>query len=476
MKETVDEIASLLSVSLPEKKKQSSPLYLSQAVFDSRKVERGALFFALKGEKHDGHDFLREIASLGAGAAVVERSQLSRLPTLPFLTLLPVNSPRESLYRLAQKIFPQKQCRVLAVSGSFGKSTTKEFLYQMLSPYRKVEKSPGNYNTDISLPTILLNCTRESWLILEMGVRRKGDMARLVSLAPPEIALLTQVGQAHAEHFADERELVEEKATLLFHEKTSHAIFPRDLPHLETLLPRICAHPLSFNCQPDQGAFSPEKSLWQADQSLYSVRLRLPFDQKTQLSFSIPHEAFLRNGLAALITAHAAGLTWEQIRAQTTGLRLPPHRLQLRRGRGGVTFIDDSYNHATLQGARVALDLLRRRGKGARKIALLSEMREQGTQSAENHRQLALLALRCADLLLYLGEPATIEIMDRIWHKKRSSLLYFLERELFFAQALSLFASGDWILVKGARCYALEELIEEWENFSFSTREKGGAS
>ena len=168
---------------------------------DSRLVEEGDLFFAIQGEKVDGHVYLKEVAKKGALAAVVSAAYSGD----DFgLRLFRVEDVRAALRRLAEQVHQQYPCRVIGVTGSVGKTTAKEFIAELLGGCFRVNKTPGNANSQVGMPLSLLNAKGdEEVFVAEMGMSQPGEIARLVAIAPPEIALITKIASSHVAFFAD---------------------------------------------------------------------------------------------------------------------------------------------------------------------------------------------------------------------------------------------------------------------------------
>jgi UDP-N-acetylmuramoyl-tripeptide--D-alanyl-D-alanine ligase len=197
---------------------------------DSRKVVPGALFFALKGEKTDGHNFLREAAQRGAWAAVVEKSCQKESFGLE---LLRVDNVLENLHSRAREAVQERKKKgpltVLGITGSVGKTTTKEFAATLLKGKYRVAKTEKNQNSQIGLPLAILNLdlAEAEVLVLEMGISRMGEMEKLVQIAAPEIGLITKIALAHAAYFKSRRAIFEEKSRIF--EGTKIRIFNREL-------------------------------------------------------------------------------------------------------------------------------------------------------------------------------------------------------------------------------------------------------
>ncbi|HEX4840153.1 MAG TPA: Mur ligase family protein, partial [Rhabdochlamydiaceae bacterium] len=196
--------------------------------FDSREVKKGDLFFALKGAHFDAHGFLKEVASRGAVAAVVDASYLGENFGLP---LLKVQDVVEALHQLAKTVQALRHQRIVAVTGSVGKTTTKEFIATLLSQKYTVFKTPGNNNSQVAFPTAILNADgKEEFFVAEMAMSAAGQIRKLVDIAPPEVAVVTKIGHTHIEFFADGFEgIAAAKAEILSHPKTAHAVLNRQV-------------------------------------------------------------------------------------------------------------------------------------------------------------------------------------------------------------------------------------------------------
>jgi UDP-N-acetylmuramoyl-tripeptide--D-alanyl-D-alanine ligase len=213
MTNTVLDAAKRLGLALPTKK------VIKGVEVDSRKVEAGQLFFALKGKKVDGHDHIAEAAAKGASAAIV--SQEYRGESFG-LSLIAVPDVLLTLQNLAKEAFLEKKWRVVAVTGSVGKTTTKEFLATLLEAKFRVIKTPGSANSQIGLPMSILNMEKEGELfVMEAGMSAPKELEKLVQIAPPEIALITRIGLAHAAYFVDGLEgIARAKAEIFSHPDT----------------------------------------------------------------------------------------------------------------------------------------------------------------------------------------------------------------------------------------------------------------
>jgi len=388
---------------------------------DSRQISKGDSFYALRGERSDGHFFLEEAAARGAGEAVIEEGydgpghglRLTRVP-----------DPLEELQRRAREKLRRSGVRIVAVTGSVGKTTTKEFLKTLLAERFRVGSSPRNYNTQTGLPMTLLNemSGDEELFVLEMGMTRPGQIARLVSIAPPEVAVVTEVAHVHACNFGSLNEIAEAKAEIFSHPATKTAVFPKRLKLK------------NYGC-----------SVLYAEEAAQIIE---------GLKLSVPGEHNRSNLLAAAAAAKALGAEGEEVRRAVPKLTLPAGRFEVR-DKKGVTLIYDAYN-ACLLSVKAALQSL---PPAKRRIAVLGEMRELGEISEAHHREAGDYAQQFVDLMLCLG-PACRPIVESWQAAGRRAALY-TEREELTRALKKLLVPGDLVLIKGSRSLEMEKIADK---------------
>lgn len=408
---------------------------------DSRKVEKGDLFFALRGEKTDGHEYLLEARSRGALAAVVDRGYLG--PDFG-LKLLKVPDVKEALQELAQFSLQSKKPFIISVTGSVGKTTTKEFIATLLGGKYTVSKTYGSYNTQLTLPLTILNREDTEVLVLEMGISQPGEMEALVNIAPPDIAVLTKISLAHSAFFPDGlEEIGREKKQIFSHANTKIAILPSgiDLPF---------SHPKKVNFseqdrEADYFLSVVEECGFIDEKGLRAHRFDLPF-KETHL---------LHNLLAAVAVARQMRLSWEEIDAEIPKLKLPKMRFE-KLEKNGVTLINDAYN-ANPESMRAALTNLPEPKEGGKRLAVLGEMRELGKFSKASHSELGSFALKYVDHVLTFGEDASL--ISAAFLDAQKGAEHFLEKGKLVERLQELMRPGDVVLVKGSRSLELETIV-----------------
>ena len=422
-----------------------SKMSVSHFAFDSRDIKRGSLFFALKGYQHDGHTFLKEVAQKGGVGAVVSRSYVG--PDYG-LILFHVDNVLEALQMLAHQAYLKLNLFVIGVTGSVGKTTTKDFISSLLQEEYRVAHTPGNHNTQISLPFVLLNQKQSvEILVLEMGMSHPGEIKRLVAIAPPDWGVLTKVSLAHSAEFSSLEAIAQEKATLFSHPKTKRAFL-----HSDTLYFQSICHLEQLKC------ISSAKLCW-ADYFLKEKKHGIVLVERGVESplFNLPFSAMhlYDNFLLAASVARAKGLSFAEIARAAQKLVLPPQRLT-HVDYLGISFIDDSYN-ASPASMHACLDCLPQPKAGKKRIGVLASMQELGIFSECSHYEIGKKASSSLDHLICLGQEAMPLMKAFKQHGKPVDFCHNLDevREAL----MRIMEPGDVVLIKGSRSHRLWTLL-----------------
>jgi len=424
-------------------------------VIDSRQVEPGDLFVALHGEKRDGHDFIEHAIERGAIGVLAEKmaastSEHSSESVVFFL----VHDTLASLQTIASHWRRQHSVEVVGVTGSVGKTTTKEAVAAVLATRYSVLKSEGNLNNEIGLPLTLLQLGRHHQkAVLEMAMYALGEIKALCDIALPKIGVVTNVGPTHLERLGSLERIAQAKAELVESlPPDGTAILNGDDPTVRAMRELTQAQVLLYG-------LDPTFDVWASDvdsKGLEGIRFRLHRRERSA-SVDIPllGRHSVHNALPAAAVAFAQGLNLEEVVEGLHHLSSMP-RLTIKRGMKGCTIIDDSYN-ASPASTLAALDLLSEL-KG-RKIAVLGDMMELGSFEIEGHRQVGCRAAEVVDKLIVVGERARMiggEAL-RCGLKK----VHFLNSKDEAAERLQEFLGpGDCVLVKGSRGMAMEQIVE----------------
>lgn len=448
---------------------------ITDAVIDSRTATPGCVFIALPGEKADGHDYVKHAFEKGAHFAIVEKpitdakimdlrstGNLADLPELapPFCIL--VDSSLMALQQVARFWRRKIDARVIGITGSVGKSTTKEVVYSVMSQRYSTLKNQGNLNNEIGLPLTLLGLRQEhKCAVLEMGFYVPGEIAFLCDLALPQVGVITNIGTVHAERAGSQEAIARGKSELvqaLPAAPQGTAILNYDDPLVKAMADRTLANVFFYGL--DERA-----DLW-ADHveglGLEGVRFRLHFRNETlHLRVPLIGRHSVHTALRAAAVGLVEGLTWEEI---VHGLRLPQTQLRLVavRARNGATILDDTYN-ASPESTLAALNLLDE--LLGRKIAVLGDMLELGQYEKRGHQMVGVRAAEVVDELIVVGERARMIAQAA----RMSGLNDHLITELEHTDAAIDFIRdrlqpGDVLLVKGSRGMQMDRIVAALES------------
>ncbi|MEN9654740.1 MAG: putative UDP-N-acetylmuramoylalanyl-D-glutamyl-2,6-diaminopimelate--D-alanyl-D-alanine ligase [Chlamydiota bacterium] len=414
---------------------------------DSRLIQPGELFFALPGEKADGHLFLEDAKAKGAVAAVVSKQYQG--PDFG-LFLIAVEDVFESLQELARYSLTLKPTRIVGVTGSVGKTTTKEFLATILSHKFRVGKNHSSFNTQLTLPITLLNRRGdEEVMVLEMGMSQPGDIEKLIQIAPPELAVLTQVSLAHAAFFPQGLpQIAASKAAIFSHPKTKTVLFYHDFVSFSDIVSRITAEKVTFSLTNSAADY-----FWAESEGKFVIDER----GVRSFAFEVPLKAshIVHNVLAAVGAARLMGVTWEGIEAKLPELALPKMRFETF-DREGIVFVNDAYN-ANPASMKAALANLPQPKAGGKRIGVLGTMKELGPFSETAHREVGHFAQSHLDHLIVVGDEA--RALKEEFEAVKKPAEYCLSMGEVTKALKAIMSPGDVVLVKGSRSMQMDTVF-----------------
>lgn len=346
--------------------------------FDTRKIINGALFIPLKGAR-DGHDFINVALDNGATLVLSERDLDSSVPYIK------VNDTLKALQDLSVYYLNQVAPKVIGITGSNGKTTTKDMVAAVLETTYETYKTQGNYNNDIGLPyTILEMPSTTTMLVLEMGMDRKGEIEFLSKLAKPDVAAITMIGESHLEHLGTREGIAAAKMEIASGLKEAGLLIaPADEPLLEDLLIDI-KQPVSL--------FGTEKSADIYGTVLSESKAELTFETSIYAEevFSIPvlGSYNLKNALIAIIIGRYFSVSCDNIRSGLNSFDLTKNRTEWLRTKGGMDILSDVYN-ANPTAMNLVLDSFSSLSLAGKKVVVLGDMLELGPLSKEMHLSVA---------------------------------------------------------------------------------------
>lgn len=445
------------------------------AVVDSRKVTPGALFVALAGERTDGHLYIEEALKAGASACLIDRSKVNlweagwQAVGRPAAAAILVDDTLTALGDLGHWYKRRIGPVTVAVTGSNGKTTTKEMIAAILVEVGPTHRSSGNYNTEIGLPLTLLEMSlNHRFLVVEMGMRGAGQIRRLARLAEPLIGVVTNVGPVHLEILGSldaiaraKQELVEELPA------GGVAVLNGDDPRVAAMAQGARgAAVLLYGLSPGCDVRAEEVDLKDGR----SCEYRLVWSQGSGMDATdgvivkipLPGRAAVWNSLAAAASAVALGIPLEVVAGGLSRVTPPRQRLNVEELAFGLTLIEDVYN-ASPASMRIALETLAQvavAAGGGRRVAVLGDMKELGALSEEAHHELGHeVAARGVDLLVTVGELARLSGEAALADRASLEWRHYHDGQEAAREVPGLVRPGDVVLVKGSRAMALETVV-----------------
>lgn len=446
------------------------PVSVDRVVTDTRADCTDALFAALSGERHDAHDHLDGAVAAGARVLLVSRREgldvfVARHPAL---SVFLVDDTLHALGQLAAAWLAACAPRVIGITGSNGKTTVKEMTAAICAAHGSVLKTEGNFNNLIGLPLTVLALRDEKTAVLEMGMNQHGEIARLCEIAPPHVAVITLVADAHLEGLKDIHGVMRAKGEI-FEALADNGLAVVNLDNPYTVeLARTRLAPRNIRVL-GVSLHDPKADLLATRieplEDGYRVEVRAE-GRPVEVTVPLPGHHNVINALCAMAAASGAGIGYEQMAGGLARCTLPGRRLKIRH-LGGWTVIDDCYN-ANPSSMRAALELLvQRRGSG-RAVAVLGDMLELGEQSARLHRELGELAAKLSvDLIGSYGVYSTHLIeAARGAGLCSGSVLAASDMDTLTGWLGEVLQPGDVVLVKGSRGARMERVLDALETLS----------
>lgn len=433
----------------------SPSLLFSDFGIDSRTIAPGGLFFAVR-DKRDGHDFVADAASRGAGGAVVSRPVEAAGPDF---ALVRVEDTVSALQALAASALNARPVKVVGITGSVGKTTTKEFTAALLARRFRLLKSEGNFNNHLGLALSLLRLEPgDEMAVLEMGMSAAGEIGTLARIAPPDVAVVTNISPVHLEFFDGLESIALAKKEILDGAKPgATAVLNADDPLVMRIAEGFPGRKLTFGRGP--GSNVRAEAVEARGYEGFDLRLRYG-RERIATSFPFLNEAAVDNLLAAAAVALSLGLGPEEIRPAIAGLRPSPRRGRLVETARGIRVYDDSYNSnpRALEAVLKGLTAL----PAGRKVAVLADMLELGPTSGSLHRHAGeVLAAAGWDVLVAVGPLAAALADGAVAAGLDASAAHrFTDAAAAAAAIEDIVREGDLVLVKGSRGMRTETIVD----------------
>jgi UDP-N-acetylmuramoyl-tripeptide--D-alanyl-D-alanine ligase len=458
---TVSQIVQFAGASLSS---GDGTVVINKISTDSRTIKPGELFVALRGENFEGHAFVEASAKAGATGALVDLNWAGSVPNN--FALLRATDTLQAYQTLAANYRRSLALKVLAITGSNGKTSTKDFAASVLARRFRVTKTEGNFNNHVGLPRTILEATSEDEVaVWEIGMNHPGEIAALSKIAAPDAAIITNIGGAHIEFMGSREAIAMEKGALAEAvEPQGTVILNADDPFTEGIAARtrakvVLAGTTGGAVRAIEIRQSAEGSEFTIVEGAHRCRAQLP----------VAGSHMVQNALLAVAAGRAFSLSIEECAAGLAAAPLTKARLQIKEI-GGVQFLDDSYN-ANPDSMKAALRTLVELDTEGRRIAVLGEMRELGAESERGHREVGETAATLGvDQLITIGDAAEL-----IAEGARTAGLDKTLSARSTGEAAKLLGEiaepGDLVLIKGSRAARTEQVIEQFgsQNSAFVT-------
>jgi len=435
---------------------------LAGVSIDSRTVRPGELFVAIHGPRHDGHDHVSAALGGGASAALVAAEKVRSYSDAVQAKCVVVGDTFLALKQFARAVREAWGGKIAGVTGSVGKTTTKEILAALLGARFRVLKSEGNFNNEYGLPLTLfrLNETHQA-AVLEMGMSRRGELSRLAEIARPDVGVVTRVSPAHLEFFVSVDEIALAKRELIegLNGGNSTAVLNADDARVAAFGSHAPGRVLTYGIE--------NRAFFMAENIEDRGALGTTFDYvspegRVRLELALPGRHVIANALASLAAASVWGIGIEEARAVLPNLRPPAMRGELLRFSDGAALINDSYNSSPA--ALQAMTALLAATPGfKRRILAAGEMRELGATSGELHREAGWFAAKTGLVEWVIGvagEAAQLVEGAVSGGVSRDHVKFFESSEQAAEFLARLLQGGDLLLVKGSRGVRMERVVE----------------
>lgn len=434
-------------------------------VLDSRLVEPGGIFIATRGEHVDGHSFIDQVFDAGALGVICEEA-----PVQPKGAYILVEDSFLALKDLAEYYRSQLDIKVVGITGSVGKTSTKEFVASVLSQKYRVLKTEGNYNNEVGLPLTVLRIREDCEVaVLEMGISDFGEMHRLSKIAKPDVCLITNIGQCHLENLGTRDGILKAKTEIFdFMQEGGQICLNGDDDKLVTIREVRGSIPVFFGGGSNNAVYADNYE----NRGLIGSRAQIHMKGiaghdacSFEAEIPLPGEHMLYNALAATAAGMLFGLTAGEIQEGIRTVKAVDGRSHVIRT-DRLTLIDDCYN-ANPVSMKAALDLLHMTElsevfeDAARKVAVLGDMFELGTDEAALHREVGVYAAeKQIDVLVCVGNLCKYMYEGAQAVRSVTNCYYFEDKEALEAQMDTVIQDGDLVLVKASHGMHFEDLIK----------------
>lgn len=434
--------------------KEQEDTEIKGAVLDSRLVEEGYLFFATKGERVDGHSFIRAVSEKNAACVVCEK-----IPENIQIPYILVEDSFEALKKVAAFYRKNLTIPVIGITGSVGKTSTKEMIASVLSKKYDVLKTEGNYNNEIGVPlTILKIREHHQAAVIEMGINHFGEMHRLSEIARPDVCVMTNIGQCHLEFLGSREGILKAKSEIFdFMNPKGYVCINGDDDMLSTIGRVHENHPISYGLSSKNNVYATQIE----SNGIFGTKATIHLKGETfDVAIPLPGEHMVMNALAAVCVGDLLGVSREEMIKGIESVKTVGGRSNLIKTED-KTILDDCYN-ANPVSMKAAIDLLKL--ADTRKVAILGDMFELGEDEIKLHKEVGSYAAEAGiDVLVFAGSLSRFMYEEALKKsekmEKKIEILHKKDRFDIIKDLENIVKSGDTILVKASHGMGFSEIV-----------------
>ena len=436
---------------------------------DTRTIQNGEIYIGIKGEKFDGNQFWKQALDNGAEAVIIQNIEITADEKEKYSnkSIIEVQDTLKALYEIAKYKRSLYDIPVIAVTGSVGKTSTKDVIASVVSTKFKTLKTEGNNNNNIGLPFTILKLKDHEAMVIEMGMNHFGEISLLTNIAQPTLAVITNIGTSHIGNLGSRENILKAKLEILEGMKTPKVIInnDNDLLHkwYEENKNKIEIHTFGIENKSELTAqnikLQEESSEFVAISNSCENNESVKKSSSVEIRVPVGGEHFVYNALCATEVGNILGISDEQIQDGIANFELTKKRMDIKKLENGAIIINDAYN-ASYESMKVSLEFLVKH-TGTRKIAVLGDMFELGEYSEELHRNVGKeVAQNDIDILICAGENSKY-IIDEAKKNKNLQIYFMNNNEQIVEKLTQELRSGDVVLVKASNGMKFFEICQK---------------
>ena len=427
---------------------------------DTRTIQKDDIYIGIKGQNFDGSSFWKQALDAGAKAVIISKQNITEEEKIIYKdkVIIEVEDTLNALYEIAKYKRSKYNIPVIAITGSVGKTSTKDIVASVVSQKFKTLKTEGNNNNNIGLPLTILKLKNEEALVVEMGMNHFGEISLLTNIAKPTLAIITNIGTSHIGNLGSRENILKAKLEILEGMKIPKVIINNDNDLLHKWYNenknKIEIHTYGIKNESEIMAQNIELG---EEESKFLAKLK--DNEELQINIPVGGEHFIYNALCGISVGKLLGLSNEKIEKGISTFELTKKRMDIKNLKNGVTLINDSYN-ASYESMKASLEYLSKR-TDLRKIAVLGDMLELGEYSKELHKKVGEeVAKGNIDILICRGEYSQ-DIIEGAKNNKKTKIIKLNTNDEILKKLQEILKEGDVVLIKASNAMKFYEICQK---------------